>query len=70
MNFLIQCSESLGPQENSVISQNKEKCKEGKVVANHVFPISSVGILFTEDGALTALHSTLSTEKVKALLSR
>jgi hypothetical protein len=33
-----------------------EKCKEGKVVANHVFPISSVRLLFL-GRAVTALHS-------------
>jgi hypothetical protein len=33
-----------------------EKCKEGKVVANHVFPISSVRILYL-GRAVTALHS-------------
>jgi hypothetical protein len=33
-----------------------EKRKEGKVVANHVFPISSVQILYLER-AVTALHS-------------
>jgi hypothetical protein len=33
-----------------------EKCKEGKVVANHVFPISSFRILYL-GRAVTALHS-------------
>jgi hypothetical protein len=34
----------------------KEKCKERKVVANHVFPVSSVGI-FYPGRFLAALHS-------------
>jgi hypothetical protein len=33
-----------------------EKCKEGKVVTNHVFPISSVRILYL-GRAVTALHA-------------
>jgi hypothetical protein len=31
-----ECPTNPGPQENSVIWQNTEKCKEGNVVANHV----------------------------------
>jgi hypothetical protein len=50
------CPISPEPYENSVIWQNMEKCKEGKVVANHVFPISSVRILYL-GSAVTALHS-------------
>jgi hypothetical protein len=36
--------------------QNMEKCKEGKAIANRVFPISSVLILYL-GRAVTALHS-------------
>jgi hypothetical protein len=37
--------------------QNTGKCKEGKVAANDVFPISSVGD-FHLGRAFTALHSS------------
>jgi hypothetical protein len=37
------CPVTPGSQENSVIGQNVETCKEGKVVANRVFLISSIG---------------------------
>jgi hypothetical protein len=39
-----------------VIWQNMEEYKEGKVVASHVFPSSSVGIFYLER-AVTVLHS-------------
>jgi hypothetical protein len=50
--------------------QNTDKYKEGEVVANHVFPISSVRIFFLER-ALTALHSMhYQQQKVTAMLPR
>jgi hypothetical protein len=54
--FITKCPIRPGPLDISIIWQNMEKCKEGKVVANHVFPISSVRILYL-GGAVTALHS-------------
>jgi hypothetical protein len=33
-------------QENSVNWENTLKCKEGKAVSNHVFPMSRVGIFY------------------------
>jgi hypothetical protein len=51
-----ECPISSGQHENSGIWQDMEKCKEGKVVANHVFSISSVGISYL-GRAVTALHS-------------
>jgi hypothetical protein len=42
--------------EKSIILQNTEKYKEGKVVANYVFPISSVEIFYL-GLAVAALHS-------------
>jgi hypothetical protein len=52
----IVCPASPGPYENSFIWQNMEKCKERKVVENHLFLISSVRILYL-GRAVTALHS-------------
>jgi hypothetical protein len=49
------CPINLRPLENSVIWQNVEKCKEGKVVTYHVFLISSVRI-FDLGRAITVLH--------------
>jgi hypothetical protein len=40
-----ECPISPRPQENTVILKNMEKCKEGKDVANRVFPNSSIRIL-------------------------
>jgi hypothetical protein len=57
-----ECPMSSRPLENSVVSQNMEKCKEGKVVANHVFPISSFRTLCL-GRAVTALHSSLVRKK-------
>jgi hypothetical protein len=37
LKTVYKCPISPGPQENSVIWQNRKKCKEGKVVANHMF---------------------------------
>jgi hypothetical protein len=36
-----------------------EKCKDGKVAANHAIPISSVGIFYLQQ-VITALHSLQS----------
>jgi hypothetical protein len=54
--YIYRMSHNPGPLENSVIWQNMEKRKEGKVVENHVFPISSVGIFYL-GRAVTALRS-------------
>jgi hypothetical protein len=45
-----------GPYENSVIRQNRKDEKDGKVVANHVFTISSVENLYP-GRTVTVLHS-------------
>jgi hypothetical protein len=37
--MILICLVSPGPLENPVIWQKEEKCKEGKVVANHLFLI-------------------------------
>jgi hypothetical protein len=49
--FYTECPISPRPRENSVMWQNTEQFKKGKVV-NYVFPISGVGILFSQDEPL------------------
>jgi hypothetical protein len=56
MHQFVGCSLSPGPLENFIISKNMEECKEGKVVANHVFPVWSVQILYARQ-VITALYS-------------
>jgi hypothetical protein len=53
-------SHKFGPKVNSVIWQNMKKCK---VVADHVFPISSVRILFLRR-AITPLQSWHDRNKI------
>jgi hypothetical protein len=38
--------DSRREDKKTVIWQNMEKCREGRVVGNHVFPISSFGISY------------------------
>lgn len=58
---------SLGPQENTVTWQSREKCKEGKVAANYLLPISDAGVL-TQDEPLRHYIFTFSVVKVTAVL--
>jgi hypothetical protein len=59
------CPISLGPHEKSVIWQNTEKCKEGEVVANHVFLISSVRTFLPRTNCYGAAIFTLSIVKIR-----
>jgi hypothetical protein len=47
------------------IWQKMEKCKGGKVVANHAFPVSNVGIIFP-GRAVTSIYSLhISSKKLR-----
>jgi hypothetical protein len=65
-----QCPVCPGPYENSVIWQKTEKYKEGKVVANHMFPVSSVEFFSPRTSRQGAILFKLLTEKCPAMLPR
>jgi hypothetical protein len=57
-------------KDKSVIWQNTEKYKERKVVTNHLFPISAVGIFLPRTSRYGATLFTSSIVNVTAMLPR